>query len=116
MSKTQLLGPEHARGWAVLLDAVDDAANIIQSLEPPRLIATSKGRLRCPYCGKRVGVDDGSQTLVCVDYAVRWNPALTMPDESVSIGDAQSDFDTLCYRVACCDAPVSLPDGWEGEW
>lgn len=66
----------------------------------------------CPWCSRT------TRGVSVVDTADRWttSDADGSDDATRTIGffyDGQGDFDSLHYQSACCDKPVSLPDGWE---
>ena len=66
--------------------------------------------LHCPYCAGPVTSDN----LFLIDLDERWNPVTAHTATStVTVAANDHQPEDLYYRVACCQAPVTLPDRWQ---
>lgn len=76
------------------------------------VIVSPEGDVTCPHCG--------SDWIVEVDHAVRWNKGTFDLDAEGRLGVVwllgQSDFDHHHYLCANCLEEVDMPEGLDEDW
>lgn len=102
------------------LNAVDNAVKALQQTAFPACFVKD-GALHCPYCKRPVDTHhpevEYERRLVLIDFDTRWNYAYPVVEEQVvEVREGEKNYEDLVYRVDCCEAPVSLPEGWDASW